>query len=125
MAQLYIFQFFFPSAVFSRSENEIEDQCEFVCLVIVRMTSSQEANSFNEIFTKSRVHGNKVYKGEFCTSNSSKIISKHEEEDANKVPDLSRILSSLLETSNSENKDEFARGLALCLRPHAHQICHY
>lgn len=29
------FPIFLPSALFSRSENEIEEQCEFVCLVIV------------------------------------------------------------------------------------------
>ena len=40
MAQLYIFQFFLPCVVFSRSENENEGQYEFVCLVKVRMTCS-------------------------------------------------------------------------------------
>ena len=65
-----------------RSKNE--DQCKFVCLVIVQSTCvgfcdkkpSQEScclpGTNNEILRKSLLD-NKIYEGEFCASNSRKI----------------------------------------------------
>lgn len=56
-----------------RSEIENEEEYEFVCLVTVRMCSCRLPVD-NDILKRSLLHENEIYKGESCTSNSSKIM---------------------------------------------------